>query len=445
MAANDPLDVDAGGIVAYKQKLKWEDPSHKVVQCSSEAAEQLLQECLESEDCSILKTSADNTPPLSRTSLETKVPTCFNKTTVILVPKKEHAMCLNDYHPGALTMKCFERLIMAHNNSSLLACRNLLQFTSDETGKTNELIIDFRKKGGRAPIYISAEVERIKNIKFLGMIMTSNLSSSSHVDVMVKKAQQCLFFLRQLRKFTISIRALTNFHRGLLARTNVPKADVDYIVFGTVIQEVKTSNVAREAINPVTLVMFWYLGPNLPWQMVKFEFNKYLELGVYSHRTSYNVVPLFKKGNRDNPRYYGPVSLSILVGKLLGKNLRAIGLIASGQCETVIAGGVEFMSDVPIRHSRKMRKTLLSLNRAKTIGQRLSLLGKIRPDFFAPELPAVAEFSTSESMGHSADRLAAAFGISRAEQDEFALRSHTLAKKAENEKLLKDVIPFKVP
>ncbi|XP_048449357.1 trifunctional enzyme subunit beta, mitochondrial isoform X2 [Rhincodon typus] len=123
----------------------------------------------------------------------------------------------------------------------------------------------------------------------------------------------------------------------------------------------------------------------------------------------------------------------------------AIGLIASGQCETVIAGGVEFMSDVPIRHSRKMRKTLLSLNRAKTIGQRLSLLGKIRPDFFAPELPAVAEFSTSESMGHSADRLAAAFGISRAEQDEFALRSHTLAKKAENEKLLKDVIPFKVP
>lgn len=61
------------------------------------------------------------------------------------------------------------------------------------------------------------------------------------------------------------------------------------------------------------------------------------------------------------------------------------------------------------------------------------------------QLPAVAEFSTSESMGHSADRLAAAFGVSRREQDEFALRSHSLAKKAETEKLLKDVIPFKVP
>jgi len=34
---------------------------------------------------------------------------------------------------------------------------------------------------------------------------------------------------------------------GLLHRTNVPKDVVDYIIFGTVIQEVKTSNVAREA------------------------------------------------------------------------------------------------------------------------------------------------------------------------------------------------------
>lgn len=57
----------------------------------------------------------------------------------------------------------------------------------------------------------------------------------------------------------------------------------------------------------------------------------------------------------------------------------------------------------------------------------------------------MAEFSTSESMGHSADRLAAAFGVSRLEQDEFALRSHSLAKKAQDAGLLQDVISFKVP
>uniref|UniRef100_A0A8D1KQD3 Trifunctional enzyme subunit beta, mitochondrial n=1 Tax=Sus scrofa TaxID=9823 RepID=A0A8D1KQD3_PIG len=155
---------------------------------------------------------------------------------------------------------------------------------------------------------------------------------------------------------------------GLLHRTSVPKDVVDYLVFGTVIQEVKTSNVARE-----------------------------------------------------------------------------VSLIASGQFDVVVAGGVELMSDIPIRHSRKMRKMMLDLNKAKTLGQRLSLISKFRLNFLSPELPAVAEFSTSETMGHSADRLAAAFAVSRSEQDEYALRSHSLAKKAQDEGLLSDVVPFKVP
>lgn len=64
----------------------------------------------------------------------------------------------------------------------------------------------------------------------------------------------------------------------------------------------------------------------------------------------------------------------------------AVGLIASGQCDAVVAGGVEFMSDVPIRHSRKMRKTMLSLNKAKTLGQRLSLIGSIRMAHLSPEV-----------------------------------------------------------
>lgn len=47
-------------------------------------------------------------------------------------------------------------------------------------------------------------------------------------------------------------------------------------------------------------------------------------------------------------------------------------------------------------------------------------------------------------MGHSSDRLAAAFKVSRREQDEFALRSHTLADKAFKEGLLKDIEPVVV-
>eukprot|EP00061_Rhincodon_typus_P016219 g44316.t1 len=58
-----------------------------------------------------------------------------------------------------------------------------------------------------------AEVERVNSIKFLGMTITNNPSWTSHVDVTIKKAQQCLFFLRRLRKFSMSIKTLTNLYR----------------------------------------------------------------------------------------------------------------------------------------------------------------------------------------------------------------------------------------
>ena len=44
------------------------------------------------------------------------------------------------------------------------------------------------------------------------------------------------------------------------------------------------------------------------------------------------------------------------------------------------------------------------------------MIAKLRPAYFSPELPGIAEFSTNEVMGHSADRLSATFGVSRQEQ-----------------------------
>eukprot|EP00061_Rhincodon_typus_P002094 g16594.t1 len=80
-------------------------------------------------------------------------------------------------------------------------------------GKTKELFINFRiKRGEHAPICINGtEVDRVKSIKFLGVTITHDLSWTSHVNATVKKAQQCLFFLRQLRKSGTSIKSLTNF------------------------------------------------------------------------------------------------------------------------------------------------------------------------------------------------------------------------------------------
>lgn len=47
-------------------------------------------------------------------------------------------------------------------------------------------------------------------------------------------------------------------------------------------------------------------------------------------------------------------------------------------------------------------------------------------------------------MGHSADRLAAAFKVSREEQDEYALLSHTRAQQAQSNGYFTDLVPFKV-
>lgn len=183
----------------------------------------------------------------------------------------------------------------------------------------------------------------------------------------------------------------------LLRKTGVEKELIDYITYGTVIQEVKTSNIAREAA---------------------------LSAGFSDKTPAHTVTMACISSNA-----------AITTG---------MGLIATGTYDIVLAGGVEFMSDVPIRHSRKMRALMLKANKAKSPMQMLSLLSTFRPSFLAPELPAVAEFSSGETMGHSADRLAAAFKVSRQEQDDYALRSHTLAKEAETKGYLTDLVPIKV-
>lgn len=185
---------------------------------------------------------------------------------------------------------------------------------------------------------------------------------------------------------------------GLQKKVGFPKDAIEYIVYGTVMQEVRTSNIGREAA----------LGAG------------------YSERTPAHTVTMACISSNQ----------AITTG---------MGLIACGVYDTIVAGGVEFMSDIPIRHSRHMRSLMLQANKAKTIGQKLALLASIRSAHFVPDLPAVAEFSTGEVMGHSGDRLAAAFGISRTEQDDYALRSHTLAAKAQQEGYLSDVVPYKAP
>ncbi|MEX0684516.1 MAG: acetyl-CoA C-acyltransferase [Balneolales bacterium] len=187
--------------------------------------------------------------------------------------------------------------------------------------------------------------------------------------------------------------------KGLIKKADFKPANIDRIIMGTVIQEVKTGNVARDS------ALAAGLPHNIPAQTVT--------MACISS------------------------NLAITSG---------IEAIQTGHADVVIAGGTDTMSDVPIRFSRKLRQKLMESRKMKSPGDYLKLLKGISLADIKPEIPEVAEYTTGESMGQSCDKMAAMFGISRDEQDAFAVRSHQCAEVARRDHLFdEELIPAMVP
>ncbi|MFI5327959.1 MAG: acetyl-CoA C-acyltransferase, partial [Candidatus Rokuibacteriota bacterium] len=101
--------------------------------------------------------------------------------------------------------------------------------------------------------------------------------------------------------------------------------------------------------------------------------------------------------------------------------------IMLGRADVVIAGGAESLSDIPILHSRRFSALLVEASKARSLGQRLGILSRLRLRDLVPVTPAIAEPSTGESMGQSAEKMAQENGIRREDQDRIALMSHQRA------------------
>jgi acetyl-CoA acyltransferase len=120
--------------------------------------------------------------------------------------------------------------------------------------------------------------------------------------------------------------------------------------------------------------------------------------------------------------------------------------IALGHSDCAISGGAESMSDAPIFASRTLAQALVELSRAKTMGDRLKILSRLRPKDFAPVPPALKEPTTGLTMGESAELMAQKNGISREAQDELAWRSHSRAAAAwDDGKFAAEVMHVPVP
>src|SRR5699024_7534487 len=97
--------------------------------------------------------------------------------------------------------------------------------------------------------------------------------------------------------------------------------------------------------------------------------------------------------------------------------MEAIGSLANkiklGQIDSAIGSGVDSISDAPIVVTDALRSIIMEANRAKTTGQRLKALAKIRPGHLAPQAPGVNEPRTGLSMGEHMAITADQWGIDR--------------------------------
>ncbi|HGN0364248.1 TPA: acetyl-CoA C-acyltransferase FadI [Proteus mirabilis] len=169
----------------------------------------------------------------------------------------------------------------------------------------------------------------------------------------------------------------------LVIRNEIPPEIIDQLVFGQVVQMPAAPNIAREIV----------LGAGLSVKTDAYSVTR-------ACATSFQAI--------------ANVAESMLAGHV------SVG----------IAGGADSSSVLPIGVSKKLADVLLSLSKAKTLGQRLSYLSQLRFGDLLPVAPAVAEYSTGLRMGDTAEQMAKTYHISRVAQDELAHRSHQLAAKA---------------
>ena len=168
--------------------------------------------------------------------------------------------------------------------------------------------------------------------------------------------------------------------RELLFRSEIDGREIDEVVFSQVVPSVLTPNVARE----VSLL------PQLPPSVPAYTINRACASAAQAINNAADQILL-------------------------------------GHADAIIAGGVESLSDLPILHSRRFSQVLVEASKAKSFGGRVATMARVRPRDLVPVTPAIAEPSTGETMGQSAEKMAKENGISREDQDQLALRSHQRA------------------
>ncbi|MCB9772338.1 MAG: thiolase family protein [Candidatus Omnitrophica bacterium] len=187
--------------------------------------------------------------------------------------------------------------------------------------------------------------------------------------------------------------------RELLERSAVDPKNIDEVIFGNVGQPADAANISR--------IIAMLSG--VPFTTPAFTVNRNCASGVES------VVTAALK-------------------------------IKSGEARFVLAGGTESMSNYPFLFKKELQEILSELSRAKDFGSKLKAIFKLRPGHYSPRIGlqmGLTDPACGLNMGQTAEVLAKEFGITREEQDEFALVSHQRAMQSRD--ILKEEIVPVIP
>src|SRR6266545_4621430 len=171
--------------------------------------------------------------------------------------------------------------------------------------------------------------------------------------------------------------------QALLTRTGVNPALIDEVIFGCVGQPADAANVARVIA---------------------------LRAGIPEHVPAITVHRNCASGCEAVTQAYEKM--------------------VAGRGSTFVVGGTESMSQYPLLFKQSTAAKLAAFSKARTFGRKLAALASFRPSDIQPRVAlqlGLTDPVCGLNMGETAEVLAREFGVTRTEQDEFALESHRRA------------------
>lgn len=184
--------------------------------------------------------------------------------------------------------------------------------------------------------------------------------------------------------------------RELIERTKLDVNIIDEVIFGNVSQPADAANIARVIS----------LTSGIPKQTSAFTVHRNCASGIES------VVTAALK-------------------------------LKSGETSCIVAGGTESMSNIPFFFQKKMQEIIFGMSRARNLKEKWAVLSQFRPRYLAPRIGlqlGLTDPVCGLNMGQTAEVLAKEYGISRHDQDEFALQSHLKALAAKDV-LREEIVP----